>query len=72
MSRAKANTAAARSGATTVRLSVRTVAAHGELTRYRAGLGPFTREPQVVEVTPEQAELLRTDPVLIVTEAPQE
>ncbi|MCE5420259.1 MAG: hypothetical protein JJ713_05680 [Acidithiobacillus sp.] len=52
-----------------VRLSVRTVATHGALTRYRAGLGPFTREPQVVEVTPEQAEALRADPVLVVTEA---
>ena len=52
-----------------VRLSVRTVATHGELTRYRAGLGPFTSDPQVVEATPEQAEALRADPVLIVTEA---
>jgi hypothetical protein len=72
MSRVKANIAAARSGAATVRLSVHTVAAHGELTRYRAGFGPFTREPHVVEVSPEQAELLRADPVLVVAEAPQE
>jgi len=53
----------------TVRLSVRTVAAHGEMTRYRAGLGPFGREPLTVEATPEQAESLRADPMLIVTEA---
>jgi len=53
----------------TVRLSVRTAAAHGEMTRYRAGLGPFGREPATVEVTPEQAEALRADPMLIVTEA---
>jgi len=50
----------------TVRLMVRTVAAHGEMMRYRAGLGPFGREPVTVEVTPEQAEALRADPMLIV------
>jgi hypothetical protein len=54
---------------TTVRLTVRTVPAHGEMTRYRAGLGPFGREPVTVEATPEQAEALKADPVLIVTEA---
>jgi hypothetical protein len=53
----------------TVRLTVRTVPAHGEMTRYRAGLGPFGREPVTVEATPEQAEALKADPVLIVTEA---
>ena len=52
----------------TIRLFVRTVAAHGEMTRYRAGLGPFRREPLTVEASPEQAEALRADPVLIVTE----
>jgi hypothetical protein len=52
-----------------VRLSVRTVAEHGEMTRYRAGLGPFGREPVVVEATPEQAEALKADTMLIVTEA---
>jgi hypothetical protein len=36
---------------TTVRLMVRTVAAMGELPRYRAGLGPFGREPQVLADT---------------------
>lgn len=52
-----------------VRLSVRTVAAMGELRRYRAGLGPFTREAQVVEAEPWQAEALRADPMLEVVEA---
>lgn len=52
-----------------VRLSVRTVAAMGELRRYRAGLGPFTRKAQVVEATPEQADRLRADPMLAVAEA---
>jgi hypothetical protein len=52
-----------------VRLSVRTVPAHGEMKRYRAGLGPFRCEPVTVEATPAQAEALRADPVLIVTEA---
>lgn len=52
-----------------VRLMVRTVAAMGELRRYRAGLGPFTREPQVVEATPEQADRLRVDAMLEVVEA---
>jgi len=47
-----------------VRLSVRTVAEHGEMTRYRAGLGPFRREPVVVEVLPWQAEALKADPML--------
>lgn len=51
------------------RLSVQTIPEHGEMTRYRAGLGPFGREPVVVEATPEQAEELRADPVLIVAEA---
>ncbi|MEO1766787.1 hypothetical protein [Thiobacter aerophilum] len=58
--------------AATVRLMVRTVAAHGERTRYRAGLGPFTREAVAVQATPEQAEALRADPALDVTEAAQE
>jgi hypothetical protein len=48
---------------------VRTVPAHGERRRYRAGLGPFGREPVTVEATQEQAEALRADPVLIVAEA---
>jgi len=51
------------------RLIVRTQSAHGPHTRYRAGLGPFGREPVTVEVTPEQAEALRADPVLLVAEA---
>jgi hypothetical protein len=53
----------------TVRLTVRTVPEHGDMTRYRAGLGPFGREPVTVEASLEQAEKLRADPVLIVTEA---
>lgn len=48
----------------TIRLFVRTVAAHGEMTRYRAGFGPFGREPVLVEVTQEQAEALEADPLL--------
>lgn len=52
-----------------VRLTVRTVAAMGELRRYRAGLGPFTREARVVEVNPEQAEALKADRMLAVAEA---
>lgn len=58
-----------KSGTATVRLMVRTVSALGGLPRYRAGLGPFTRDPQVVEATPEQAEALRADPMLAVAEA---
>jgi hypothetical protein len=50
----------------TVRLRVRTAPAHGDATRYRAGLGPFGHEPVTVEATPEQAEALRADPMLIV------
>lgn len=63
---AGARTAAA---PTTVRLIVRTVAALGDQRRYRAGLGPFTREPVVVEALPEQAAQLRADPMLAVAEA---
>lgn len=52
----------------TVRLIVRTQAAHGEVPRYRAGLGPFGRAPVEVEATPAQAEALKADPVLVVAE----
>lgn len=52
-----------------VRLIVRTVAAHGEAPRYRAGLGPFGRTPVQITVTPAQAEALRADPALAVAEA---
>ena len=45
-----------------IRLIVRTRPAHGDARRYRAGLGPFGREPLDVEVTPAQAEALRADP----------
>ena len=55
-----------------VRLMVRTAASHGNYPRYRAGLGPFTREPQVVEVTPAQAADLKTDPALAVSEVGKE
>jgi hypothetical protein len=54
---------------TTVRLKVRTAPAHGDATRYRAGLGPFGRDQVVVEATPEQAEALKADPMLDVNEA---
>ena len=52
-----------------IRLIVRTRPAHGDARRYRAGLGPFGREPLEVEVTPAQAEALRDDPALLVAEA---
>ena len=55
-----------------VRLMVRTVAAMGEMRRYRAGLGPFGREPVVVEVTPGQAAALKADTMLVVAEVGQE
>lgn len=67
MAKAKPETASAR-----VRLSVRIDPSGVPLgmmcptRRYRAGLGPFTIDPQVVEATPEQAEALRADPVLAV------
>lgn len=51
-----------------VRLLVRTTAAHGDAPRYRAGLGPFRREPVEVEATPEQAAELKADPALAVAE----
>ena len=51
------------------RLIVRTQPAHGAAPRYRAGLGPFGREPLEVEATPAQAEALRADPALLVAEA---
>jgi hypothetical protein len=54
---------------TTTSLLVRTAPAQGDQQRYRAGLGPFKREPVTVETTPEQAEALQADPMLIVTEA---
>ena len=50
------------------RLVIRTQPAHGSAPRYRAGLGPFGREPVVVEASPEQAEELRADPALLVAE----
>jgi len=53
----------------TVRLYVRTLPAHNNYPRYRAGLGPFRREPVEIEVTPEQAEALKADPMLAVAEA---
>jgi len=50
------------------RLVIRTQPAHGSAPRYRAGLGPFGREPVVVDVSPDLAEALRADPVLLVAE----
>ena len=35
--------------------------------RYRAGLGPFGREPLIVEAERWQVELLKSDPALVVT-----
>jgi hypothetical protein len=55
-----------------VLLSVRTVSAHGNAQRYRSGLGPFGREAVAVEATPEQAEAMRADPMLIVAETADE
>ncbi|GIX31374.1 MAG: hypothetical protein KatS3mg124_1846 [Porticoccaceae bacterium] len=51
-----------------VALTVSTAPAFPGERRYRAGLGPFTREPQVVEVEPEKAEVLKADPWLVVAE----
>lgn len=53
----------------TVRLTVRTAPIQGELPRYRAGLGPFGRDPVEVECAPWQADALRADPALVVSEA---
>jgi hypothetical protein len=50
------------------RLTVRTISAMNHQVRYRAGLGPFGRDPIVVEVDPWQAEQLRADPMLVVGE----
>ncbi|MDD3553225.1 MAG: hypothetical protein PHC35_01705 [Deltaproteobacteria bacterium] len=47
-------------------LQVRTNAAYGDIRRYRSQLGPFGATPIVVRVTPEQADMLRSDPLLIV------
>lgn len=66
---ARARKTAETASADRVRLSVRTVAAMGELRRYRAGLGPFTREARVVDAEPWQADALRADPMLDVSEA---
>jgi hypothetical protein len=54
---------------TSVRLMVRAVSAQGDRQRYRAGLGPFGRDPVMVDATPEQADALRADPMLEVGEA---
>ena len=69
MAAKKSESATSHAAVPRVRLMVRTVAAHGEMTRYRAGLGPFGSNPVTVEATPEQAEALKADPMLIVTEA---
>ena len=55
--------------AANVLLYVRTAAAHRHMPRYRAGLGPFWREPVLVDATPEQAEALKADPALAVVES---
>lgn len=51
-----------------IRLIVRTQPAHGIAPRYRAGLGPFGREPVTVEALPWQAAALKADPQLLVAE----
>jgi hypothetical protein len=43
-------------------------AAGATLRRYRAGLGPFGREPVIVEAERWQVELLKSDPALVVTQ----
>ncbi|MCR6497084.1 hypothetical protein LJB71_14890 [Thermomonas sp. S9] len=65
---ARADKTAAQPAASTVRLMVRTVAALGDMPRYRANLGPFGREPKLIEAEPWQAEALRADPMLAVAE----
>lgn len=52
----------------TVRLRVR-LKAGGPERRWRAGLGPFGREPVEVEATQEQADAMRADHMLDVIEA---
>lgn len=51
-----------------IRLIVRTQPAHGASPRYRAGLGPFGREPVVVECADWQARELMADPALLVAQ----
>lgn len=51
-----------------MRLVVRTVAALGNAPRYRAGLGPFGRDPVVVHAAPEQAAAIKADPMLVVAD----
>lgn len=67
MATKKAAAAAADQGGNgkTVGLSVRTRTLPQ---RFRAGFGPFGREPVAVQATPMQAELLRADPELTVEE----
>jgi|GEM_PF-4546103 len=57
--------AAAESGREMIRVTVRSTG----FRRYRAGLGPLTREPVTVTVTPEQLASLRADTLLIVEDA---
>lgn len=49
-----------------IRVAVRATAAHGDYPRYRAGLGPFRREPVEIRVWPDQLALLESDPALAV------
>lgn len=51
------------------RLIVRTQPARGSAPRYRAGLGPFGREPVAVEASDAQARELMADPALLVAQA---
>lgn len=49
-------------------IRVRTTAAHGDLPRRRAGLGPFVRHWTVLEVDAGTFELLAADPALEIDE----
>lgn len=54
-----------------IRLIVRTQPAHGAAPRYRAGLGPFGREPVEIVCTEEQAREIAADPALLVARLPE-
>jgi len=48
------------------RLIVRTAPAHGDAPRYRAGLGPFSRDPVMMDASDAQARELMADQSLLV------
>jgi hypothetical protein len=53
------------------RLIVRTQPAHVAAPRYRAGLGPFGREPVEIVCTEEQARDIAADPALLAVRLPE-